>query len=108
MKTILVINPGSTSTKLAVYHDSNPVWRESIGHSTEDLSKFRCVNEQYEYRRSHVMDFLARAGIALQFDAVIARGGLLKPIPGGVYKVDERMKSDLWNAGMEHASNLAA
>lgn len=108
MKTILVINPGSTSTKLAVYRDTVSVWRESIVHSTEELAPFHCVNDQYEFRRSRVMDTLARAGIALQFDAVIARGGLLRPIPGGVYRVDERMKHDLWHADMEHASNLAA
>ena len=105
---ILVINPGSTSTKLAVYEDDVLVWRESLYHSAEEVAGFRHINEQYDYRRQHVHEALEKAGIPLRFDAVIARGGLLKPIPGGVYLVDERVKQDLWNASMEHASNLAA
>ena len=108
MKKILVINPGSTSTKLAVYEDNVSVWKESISHSPSDLSGFKKVNEQYDYRRNHVLQALEQAGIPLRFDAVIARGGLLKPTPGGVYRVDERIKYDLWHADMEHASNLAA
>lgn len=105
---ILVINPGSTSTKLAVYEDSIQVWRESIYHSAEELAPFHHINEQYEYRKKHVYTALEKAGISLHFDAIIARGGLLKPIPGGVYRINERIKHDLWHADMEHASNLAA
>lgn len=105
---ILVINPGSTSTKLAVYEDDKQVWRESVFHSAKDLSEFHHINEQYEYRRRHVTEALQKAGIPLYFDAIIARGGLLKPTPGGVYRINERIKHDLWHADMEHASNLAA
>lgn len=105
---ILVINPGSTSTKLAVYEEDSQIWRESIYHPNKELEPFHHINEQYEYRRNHVKDALSRAGIDNHFDAVIARGGLLKPIPGGVYLIDEHVKEDLWNASMEHASNLAA
>ena len=105
---ILVINPGSTSTKLAVYEDDKQVWRESVFHSAKDLSEFHHINEQYEYRRRHVTEALQKAGIPLCFDAIIARGGLLKPTPGGVYRINERIKHDLWHADMEHASNLAA
>lgn len=105
---ILVINPGSTSTKLAVYEDSTQVWKESVYHSAEELAPYHHINEQYEYRKEHVYTALAKARISLHFDAIIARGGLLKPIPGGVYRINERIKHDLWNANMEHASNLAA
>ena len=105
---ILVINPGSTSTKLAVYEDNEQVWRKSVFHSAKDLSVFHHINEQYEYRRLHVTEALREAGIPLCFDAIIARGGLLKPTPGGVYRINERIKHDLWHADMEHASNLAA
>ena len=94
---ILVINPGSTSTKLAVYENENPVWRESIAHPSKELADFHHINEQYEYRRAHVHDTLEKAGIPLAFDAVIARGGLLKPTPGGVYQINERIKHDSWN-----------
>ncbi len=104
---ILVINPGSTSTKLAVYEDDVPVWKQSISHPAAELAHFQHINEQYGYRRQHVLDALEQAGIPLQFDAIIARGGLLRPTPGGVYLIDEAIKHDLWHAGMEHASNLA-
>ncbi|HBV18631.1 MAG TPA: butyrate kinase, partial [Bacteroides sp.] len=67
---ILVINPGSTSTKLAVYENENPVWRESIAHPSRELAGFHHINEQYEYRRKYVHDTLAKAGIPLAFDAV--------------------------------------
>lgn len=105
---ILVINPGSTSTKLAVYENEVQVWRESISHPAKELADFHHINEQYDYRRTHVQEALEKAGMWQQFDAIIARGGLLKPTPGGVYQVDERIKHDLWHADMEHASNLAA
>lgn len=105
---ILVINPGSTSTKLAVYEDDKQVWRQSVFHAAKDLSVFHHINEQCDYRRQHVTEALQQAGIPLHFDAIIARGGLLKPTPGGVYRINERIKHDLWHADMEHASNLAA
>lgn len=95
---ILVINPGSTSTKLAVYENENPIWRESIAHPSKELADFHHINEQYEYRRKCVHDTLEKAGIPLAFDAVIARGGLLKPTPGGVYQINEQIKHDLWHA----------
>ena len=82
---------GSTSTKLAVYENENPIWRESIAHPSKELAGFHHINEQYEYRRKCVHDTLEKAGIPLVFDAVIARGGLLKPTPGGVYQINERI-----------------
>ena len=108
MKRILVINPGSTSTKLAVYEDLEPVWKQSVFHPAKELARFHHINEQYEYRRTYVLEALQKAGIPMAFDAIIARGGILKPTQGGVYRIDERMKHDLWHAPMEHASNLAA
>ncbi len=104
---ILVINPGSTSTKLAVYEDDVPVWKYSASHSSQELSAFHHINEQYEYRKKCITDALKEADIPLHFDAIIARGGLLKPTSGGVYQINEHIKHDLWNASMEHASNLA-
>ena len=108
MKRILVINPGSTSTKLAVYEDLEPVWKQSVFHPAKELARFHHINEQYEYRRTYVLEALQKADIPMAFDAIIARGGILKPTQGGVYRIDERMKHDLWHAPMEHASNLAA
>lgn len=107
MKKILVINPGSTSTKLAVYEDLEQVWRTSVFHSAKELAQFHHINEQYAYRRAHVLEALERAGIPMAFDAIVGRGGLLRPTPGGVYRIDEKIKHDLWHASVEHASNLA-
>ena len=74
----------------------------------EDLQWFQHINEQYEIRLNHMTESIRKAGISLDFDAVISRGGLLKPTQGGVYLIDERIKNDLWNSSMEHASNLGA
>ena len=105
---IFVINPGSTSTKIALFIDEKPVWAAGAHHTADDLSEFHHVNEQYEYRKNFILRLLAEADIPLDFDAVIARGGLLKPTPGGVYAINEQMKHDLLNARMEHACNLGA
>ena len=105
---IFVINPGSTSTKLALYEDEKPVWVGGAHHPLEDLAEFTHVIEQLPYRKKFVRDMLEKAGIPVQFDAVIARGGLLKPTPSGIYAIDERIKEDLIHAKMEHACNLGA
>ena len=103
---IFVINPGSTSTKFAVYEDEKMLWKGCVQHSVDELSKFEHVNEQLQYRNDAMHRLLEDNGIKPEFDAVIARGGLLKPTPGGVYLVDEKIKHDLVNAECEHACNL--
>lgn len=108
MKRIFVINPGSTSTKTAVFEDEKAVWMSGGHHPAHETAAFRCVNDQYEYRRDFIMRNLREAGIAPDFDAVIGRGGLLKPLHGGVYAVNERMKHDLKHAQHEHVCNLGA
>ena len=105
---IFVINPGSTSTKLALYENDKPVWVGGAHHPLEDLAEYTHIIEQLPYRKKFVRDMLAKAGIPVQFDAVIARGGLLKPTPSGVYAINEKMQYDLIHAEMEHACNLGA
>ena len=105
---ILVINPGSTSTKLAVYEDTICTWMTGAHHPTSDLAPFHHVNEQYEYRREFILELLHKANIEIKFDAVIARGGLLRPTPGGVYTINQQMKHDLLHSQHEHACNLGA
>lgn len=105
---IFVINPGSTSTKVALYHNEQQVWVKGAHHPAQELVHYAHVNDQYEYRKQFILRLLAEAGIPLDFDAVIARGGLLKPTPGGVYVINEPMKYDLLHARMEHACNLGA
>ena len=105
---ILVINPGSTSTKMAVYEDEKPLVLRSISHSNEDLAQFDDVIEQFSYRKQLVLDELEHVGVPLEFDAVIGRGGLVKPIAGGVYEINEKMLEDTHSgiAMHNHACNL--
>lgn len=106
MTRILVINPGSTSTKIAVYEGGRQVWAAVSTLKPDETAAFTHVNEQYATRKRHILNALRAAGISMRFDAVIARGGLLKPTRGGVYEVNAEMKADLWHAEMEHACNL--
>lgn len=103
---IFIINPGSTSTKFALYEDEKMLWKGCVQHPVGVLSQFPNVNHQLNYRIDTMYDIIKQAGITPDFDVVIARGGLLKPTPGGVYKVDERIKHDLIHSSMEHACNL--
>ncbi|HSW68139.1 MAG TPA: butyrate kinase [Bacteroidales bacterium] len=105
---ILSINPGSTSTKIAVYAGIQPVLVRNVSHSSEDLATFTNLTEQYHYRKNIIYRELEEAQIPMDLiRAVVGRGGLLRPIPSGVYKVNEKMKADLRNSPMgEHASNL--
>lgn len=105
---ILVINPGSTSTKLAIYEDEKPVWNGGAHLPLDELAKFHRIIDQYEYRRDFILKKLEEERIAVDFDAVIGRGGLLCPLKGGVYLVNDKMKNDLLNATHEHACNLGA
>lgn len=106
MKKILVINPGSTTTKLAIYHDLKAAWTGCLHHTPKEMAPFAHINDQYTYRRDLVLQCLKDNNQELDFDAVIARGGLLKPICSGVYTINETMRHDLWHAEMEHACNL--
>lgn len=103
---IFVINPGSTSTKFAVYEDETIKWKGCVQHPVEELSKFKNVVEQLPYRTKAMNELLHANGIKPDFDVVIARGGLIKPTPSGVYSVTEKIKHDLINAEMQHACNL--
>ena len=106
---ILVINPGSTSTKMAVYEDEKPRILRGITHTNEELAQFGDdVLNQLEYRKKLVLDELNRMNEPLRFDAVIGRGGLVKPIAGGVYEINQQMLDDTLNgiAMHNHACNL--
>lgn len=106
---ILVINPGSTSTKMAVYEDEKPMVLRSITHTNEDLAPFGDdVLNQMDYRKQLVLKELKRMNMPIEFDAVIGRGGLVKPIAGGVYEINQRMLDDTHSgiAMHNHACNL--
>jgi len=105
---ILAINPGSTSTKVAVFENKALVFEDTLRHSTDELTPFSRISDQYEFRKNVIMDCLERKSFPLQkLSAVVGRGGLLRPIPGGTYVVNEQMIKDLRAAERgEHASNL--
>ena len=103
---ILAINPGSTSTKLAVFEEETPRLTRTLRHSVEELSTFPQATDQFEFRKDLVLRELEADGIPLQFDAVIGRGGLFKPIPGGVYEINDLMLHDARHASRPHACNL--
>ena len=105
---IIAVNPGSTTTKIAVYQNMNPVFLKTIRHSVEELKEFEKITDQLEYRKNLICKELQEAEIKLDLvRAVVGRGGLVKPIESGVYEVNEAMKKDLINSPFgEHASNL--
>lgn len=104
---ILAINPGSTSTKIAVYEDEKPVFTLAIEHTPEELARFTSVNDQFHWRKDLIEEALQNKGIDIhRLDAVIGRGGIIMPIESGVYEVNDNLRRDLMNARMQHASNL--
>ncbi|MDD2298129.1 MAG: butyrate kinase [Fermentimonas sp.] len=107
---ILVINPGSTSTKIAIYQQEKVIFLKTIKHAPEDLRKFKRITDQYEFRKDVIYTELKSADVPIEtIDAVIGRGGLVKPIASGVYRVNESMRNDLLECKRgEHASNLGA
>ncbi|HIR00401.1 MAG TPA: butyrate kinase [Candidatus Scybalocola faecavium] len=110
MEKLLIINPGSTSTKIAVYDGENPLFVESIPHSAEDLAKFDSLVDQFEFRKDLVIETMKNHGVSVDdLTAIVARGGLLPPIEAGAYEVNEDMVWQLRYApAHEHASNLGA
>lgn len=107
---LLIINPGSTSTKIGIYEDETPIAEKVLRHEIADLSAFQKIADQYEFRKKVVLEAVNAMGIGLQeLDGVVGRGGLVKPISGGTYHVNDAMIQCL-RSGVhgEHASNLGA
>lgn len=105
---ILTINPGSTSTKIAVFEDDKEVFSKTLRHSAEELSPFTTVASQFQFRKDIILSELKQAGFDIhRFDAIVGRGGLVKPIESGIYEVNDALAHDLEFPVMgEHASNL--
>lgn len=105
---ILTINPGSTSTKIAVFDNEDLIFEKTLRHSSQEISKYKKVSDQFEFRKNVIEEALIEGGISLSdLSAIVGRGGLLRPIEGGTYSVNEPMLDDL-RVGIlgEHASNL--
>lgn len=107
---VLVINPGATSTKVAVFEEEQELLKKSIVHTAQELEGFDRVIDQADFRQRAVLEAVAEGGFRLEdFDAVCGRGGLYRPIPSGTYAVSDRMMQDVEQAPYgEHPSNLGA
>ena len=104
----LVINPGSTSTKVGVFEDETLLFEETLRHPTEEIAKYASVIDQKDFRKEIILDFLKEKNCDPKtLNVIVGRGGLLKPIPGGTYAVNDALLADL-KAGVQgqHASNL--
>ena len=104
----LVINPGSTSTKVGVFEDETLLFEETLRHPTEEIAKYASVIDQKDFRKEIILDFLKEKNCDPKtLNVIVGRGGLLKPIPGGTYAVSDALLADL-KAGVQgqHASNL--
>lgn len=107
---VLVINPGATSTKVAVFEEEQELLKKSIVHTAQEVEGFDRVIDQAEFRQRAVLEAVAEGGFRLEdFDAVCGRGGLYRPIPSGTYAVSDRVMQDVEQAPYgEHPSNLGA
>jgi butyrate kinase len=108
---ILVVNPGSTSTKVGVFENDLPICLENIAHAHNEIARFSRIPDQYAFRRDAVLSFLQKQGIQVSsLHAVVGRGGMLRSLESGTYAVNERMLNELNHPLKErdHATNLGA
>jgi len=107
-ENILIINPGSTSTKVAIFNqEGKEIFKEFISHSTEELFRFKSLLEQGPFRKKIILNTLKKKKIdSNSLSAIIGRGGILKPLAAGTYEVNKQLIDDLKNSPIEHASNL--
>ena len=107
-RLILAINPGSTSTKFALFEEGDLIFEKTLRHSAADLKNFAKISDQFHFRKDLIMKELADRRVDfIRIAAIVGRGGLIKPIESGIYKVNEKMKYDLTTGvHWEHASNL--
>lgn len=105
---ILAINPGSTSTKIAVYVNTKVIFLKSIPHDSNKIKKFDRISDQFQYRKDIILQELKDAHIEIEkIEAIVGRGGLIKPIKSGIYKLNKAMIKDLIEGVLgQHASNL--
>ncbi|MCD8067735.1 MAG: butyrate kinase [Lachnospiraceae bacterium] len=104
----LIINPGSTSTKIGVFEDETLLFEETLRHTTEEIAQFPMIVDQKDFRKKIITDLLESKNFDIKsLDVVVGRGGMLKPIPGGTYAVTDDLLEDL-KVGVQgqHASNL--
>jgi len=104
----LIINPGSTSTKIGVFEDETLLFEETLRHSTEEIAQYASIVDQKDFRKQIILDLLAKKDFDINsLQVIVGRGGMLKPIPGGTYAVSDDLLNDLKIGRQgQHASNL--
>ena len=104
----LIINPGSTSTKIGVFEDETLLFEETLRHSTEEIGQYATIFDQKDFRKKIITDLLTEKNFDMKsLNMVVGRGGMLKPIPGGTYAVTDELLEDLKIGRQgQHASNL--
>lgn len=105
--TILSINPGSTTTKAGIHKNKKKIAELNISHNAEKLREYSSILDQYEFRYSIIRNWMKENSVK-KIHAVVARGGLIQPVPGGTYRIDDEMIQDLRESEIKHASNLGA
>ena len=107
---LLIINPGSTSTKIGIYEDEKEVLETTLRHSSDEIAKYATIFDQLDFRKDIILEILKEKNFDInELDAVVGRGGMLKPIPGGTYKVTEALIEDSKKGVQgQHAANLGA
>ena len=103
---ILAINPGMISTKVGVFHDEELFMHATLNHPFEELCRYPFIMDEYDYRKEKVIEELQRQGIAMDFDVIVGRGGLVKPIESGVYELNDEVVEDTRHPRLHHACNL--
>ena len=104
----LIINPGSTSTKIGVFEDETLLFEETLRHSTEEIAQYASIVDQKDFRKQIILDLFTEKNFDMKsLNVVVGRGGMLKPIPGGTYEVTDALLADLKKGVQgQHASNL--
>ena len=104
----LIINPGSTSTKIGVFEDETLLFEETLRHSTEEIAQYASIVDQKDFRKQIILDLLKEKNFDIKsLQVIVGRGGMLKPIPGGTYAVSDALLEDLKIGKQgQHASNL--
>lgn len=104
----LIINPGSTSTKIGVFEDETLLFEETLRHSTEEISRYAAIVDQKDFRKNIILDLMKEKNFDMtSLNVIVGRGGMLKPIPGGTYAVTDDLLNDLKIGKQgQHASNL--
>ena len=105
---MLILNMGSTSTKVAVYDGNKKVWLQSISHSSDEVRKYKVYREQYNLRKNAILALLRERNEDLNsFAAFVSRGGTIRPVSGGTFIIDENMLQDGWSGQYgDHPCNI--